>query len=203
MARPAVPIWPGSLLLVTAALVVVVAAAPASAAEESQGLYAGDLGQALATVAVFALLLVVLGKWAWRPIVRQLRNREEMIAASIEQAQRNEKKAEELLSESQQQLKEVQGRAQAMLAAARQEGARLREQTLEAARKEASLAIHQSEQEIARSRDQALADLQETTARLAVSVAQEILGREISPEDRARLLRQSLDDIRQQASRQA
>ncbi|MCY2924432.1 MAG: hypothetical protein NT031_03185, partial [Planctomycetota bacterium] len=44
-------------------------AQPALANEGGGGLYFGDLGQALAAVAVFLVLLAILGKWAWKPII--------------------------------------------------------------------------------------------------------------------------------------
>ncbi len=60
--------------------------------------YGGDLGQALAAMGVFLVLLLILGKYAWRPIVQQLKKREEAIQKTIERAERTQKKAEELLA---------------------------------------------------------------------------------------------------------
>ena len=51
------------LLIATAILLL----APPAAAEEGGAMYTGDLGQALAEIVIFLLLLAVLGRWAWKP----------------------------------------------------------------------------------------------------------------------------------------
>ena len=88
---------------------VLLGCASAMAAEGEGGASsgAGDLGQAIATVVIFLLLLAVLGRWAWRPIVSQLQQREQRIADTISAAQKREKEAQDLLESYRKRLDSV------------------------------------------------------------------------------------------------
>ena len=52
-------------------------------AEAADGVYMGDPGQMIAAIAIFLVLFLILRKWAWKPILAQLRAREERISLSI------------------------------------------------------------------------------------------------------------------------
>ena len=64
-------------------LVLLLIAGIAQAAGEDGQFNPGDLGQAIIAIAIFLLLLLVLGKFAWGPIIAQLRSREDRIGQSI------------------------------------------------------------------------------------------------------------------------
>ena len=61
--------------------------------------FAGDFGNALWTLVVFAVLLWVLGRYAWGPVLRGLQGREQFIRAALEEAKRDRDQAEERLKE--------------------------------------------------------------------------------------------------------
>jgi F-type H+-transporting ATPase subunit b len=175
------------------------AAQGAFGATEGGGNFFGDLGHAIAAVVVFLLLLAVLGKWAWKPIVGQLRKREEGIAAALRDSEQRRAEAMELLSRYQAQLEQVQAQAKELLATARREAAQAREQVLAAARDEAHRTVERSAQEIDHARQQALRELYDQTARMAADIAAQLLPRELTPQDHQRLMQQSLDEIRQRS----
>ena len=78
------------LLMGLAASVPLLTASPAWADEpQSGGFDFGTLGQAGASLFIFAVLLFILGKWAWKPIISQLEQREKSIADTIAQARRD------------------------------------------------------------------------------------------------------------------
>src|SRR5579859_7815527 len=70
----------------------VVCSLPALAAEEkgdSGNVFAGDIGNSLWTIVIFVLLLVVLGKFAWGPILQGLQGREQFIREALEKAKQD------------------------------------------------------------------------------------------------------------------
>ncbi len=78
------------------ALALMAAAVPAMAAEAAEGhaegppnLFAGDLGNVVWTVAIFVLVLVVLGKFAWGPLLNALQARESFIHDALARAKRD------------------------------------------------------------------------------------------------------------------
>ena len=169
-------------------------AAPAAAG--ATGPYPGDIGQAVATVVVFLGLLFVLGKWAWKPIVTQLRQREERVAETVRRAEQREQKAEGLLKEYQQRLDNVAAEAQRLLAQAHDDSAEERKQVLADAREEAAKSLRQAGEDIARAKQEALRDLHQETAQLAVDIAGRALGRNVPKADHSRLVQDCLEEVR-------
>jgi len=172
----------------------------ASAAQEA---YPGDIGQAIAAVLVFLVLLVILGKWAWGPIVQQLKRREEAISNAIQQADKREKEANQLLEAYQSRLESVETEGKQMLARSRQEAADERDQILETARQEARKIVEAAGQDIERAKRQALRELHDSTARLATEIAGQVLQQQMTAEQRQRLLDESIEQIRKRAGKES
>jgi hypothetical protein len=83
------------------ALALLATAVPAMAAEAegSPSLFSGDIGNAFWTVLIFVLVLVVLGKFAWGPILSNLQARESFIHDALATAKRDRDQAEARLRE--------------------------------------------------------------------------------------------------------
>src|SRR4030095_1653418 len=89
-------------LIVTAVLTL--AALPAYAQEhaaEAAGLspFAGNVGNAIWTLVIFLLVLIILGKFAWGPVLSMLQEREKFIHTSLAEAKRDREEAEARLRE--------------------------------------------------------------------------------------------------------
>jgi len=180
------------------ALALALCAAPGVAAEEGAGdIYPGDLGQAVAALLIFAGLLFVLGRYAWKPVIEQIRRREQDISSAIEGAKKRESEAEELLRLYREQLDSADADAEALLQQTRKEAAETREQILQAARQEALQAGASARQEVERAREAALRDLYGTSAELAAEMAERILHKKIDDEEARRLIDEAMADVRQ------
>lgn len=184
-----------------AAAVVGMFAAPSylQAAQGSGSMHTGDLGQAIFTVVIFLVLLAVLGKWAWKPILQQLQQREKGIQDAIERAEKRETEAATVLKDYQLQLESVQLEARELLDQARREAAENGEKVLQAAQEEARKSADSAREAIEQARQEALRELHDHTAQLAVDVAGQVLRKQLSPDDHQRLVRESLEEIRTQA----
>ena len=99
--------------------------------------FAGDFGSALWTVLVFLLLLFVLGKFAWGPILAGLQGREQYIRDSLEEARQNRLQSEARLAEYETRLAGARDEAEAMIAEARRDAAALRQREETRAKEEA------------------------------------------------------------------
>lgn len=179
---------------------VLLAASPAWAAEE-EGFYFGDLGQAIAAVVIFLLLLWLLGRYAWKPLVGQLQQREKTIADTIAGAQERQKEAEGLLAEYRRQLDKAQGQSDEILAKSRQEASAVRETILGEAREDARKCGEQMLADVDQARRSALRELYETTAELATEMAGRLVRKTLKPEDHRQLLTESLEEIRRRAGK--
>lgn len=193
----------GRLLAAAALSLLLAASSPAwaSGGEGGGGINPGDLGQAVATILVFVLLLVILGRFAWKPLVKQIQSREQIIADAIVKAEQREKESQELLAHYRQRLDRADAEAQDLMAQTRKDAAVAREQILDAARQEAALTVQRATEDIELAKDGALRELRQTTADLATDLAGRIIHKSLRAEDHRHLLDESLAEIAARASK--
>ena len=182
--------------LAAAALTAWLAATPLVAAEgASGGPFEGNIGNALWTLVIFGLVVFVLGKFAWKPILTGLNDREAFIRASLEQAKRDRDEAEARLKEYTDKILNARHEAAALVEEARHDADVARRKIEEESRVEAAAAIERAKREIAIATDTAVKDLYSLAARLSTQVASKVLEREINPQDHERLIRDSIADL--------
>jgi F-type H+-transporting ATPase subunit b len=172
-------------------------AVPVQAAQ--QGLHPGDAGQAVATILVFVVLLLVLRKWAWGPIITQLQQRERAIADAVAKAQKRQTEADDLARHYKTRLESAHAEVEELLAEARREAGEAREQILASAREEAQRTQHLARRELERARREAMKELHGAAAGLATDLAGRLIRRNLTEEEHRRMLNESLEEIRQQA----
>ncbi len=124
---------------------------------------------------IFAIFFLLLRKYAWKPILNALEEREKKIANALNAAQKAQADVEALRQE-QERLRTAAAQEQQRVLA---EAQKMRDEILENARKEAQkqaqAIIALAYQEIERQRDRILADMRTQTAKLALEIAQKIL----------------------------
>ncbi len=181
------------------------AAAPALADEGNAetGSRTGDLGQAFMILAVFGTLMFILGKYAWKPIIAQLQRREKEIGERLHDTDRRNRDAKELEAHYHARLDRADAEAKQLLAKSLEEAARAREELLASARDEGSNTIEAAKDEIEQFKKVAIEELQQATAKMAVSIAREIIQDQLNPEKQKELIEQSLRRIRARADKES
>lgn len=164
-------------------------------------IFAGGWGMAIWTLLFFGILLFVLRKWAWGPILSGLQKREEHIRKTIEEAEHARKQAEESLKQYQEQMAAAKKEAEAIMSQGRQDAEKLSQQMKEAAQQEAWSLRQQATRDIESARDQALRSLQQQTVDLAKEMAGRILERNLTVDDHQKLLQESLSQMGQKKMR--
>jgi F-type H+-transporting ATPase subunit b len=184
-----------AVLRIVVATAAVLAAPSMAAAAESGTPYPGDLGQAVATLLIFVALLVILGKYAWKPIVAQLQRREEDIASKIEDARKRRTEADELARDYSEKLENIGLKVDEMLAEGRKEIEKHRREILAATGAEARQTLQRAQDDIAAAGQAARRDLQAETARLAADLAEQFLAESLTTADQDRLFEQSAQQL--------
>ncbi len=172
--------------------------APAFAAEHGGGepnVFAGDIGNAIWTIVIFLLVVLVLGKYAWGPILKSLQAREDFIRESLEKAKRDRDQAEARLKEYESQIANARAEATAIVEEGRRDAEAVKRTIEETARAEAEKMVVRARTEIQIATDTAVKDLYTLSARLATGIAAKILEREISAQDHERLISESLASL--------
>ena len=138
-------------------------------------------GLTLWTGITFLVLLVVLGKFAWGPIVKMLNDRERTIRDAIESAKKERAEAERLLAAQKDALARAQREAADLARKNQQEVEALRQELTARARKEADELVAHARQQIAEEISKARTELKAQVADLAIDAA-------------AKLVKANLDD---------
>jgi len=178
-----------SRILTTALAVVALAPRVAWAqggGEGGGGLYDINTGLSAWTLIVFAILVFVLGKYAWGPILRQVENREKGIQAALDEAAARLAEAAKLLDQHRDQLADARRQASELVAEGRSVGERVRKEIEDKARVEAQAIIERARTEIGRERDAALDMLRRESVELALAAASKLMRENLDqPKDRA------------------
>lgn len=161
---------------------------------ESPAWFQTDL--ALWTLAVFAVLLFLLTKFAWKPIMEGLEKREQGIADLIAATRAANDEAKSMLASYERRLAEASDEVRAMLEEARRDSEATRLAIVAEARKAADDEQVRAKREIGLARDEALSQIAERAGQLAVDVAGKFLRDKLSTDDHARLVRDSVASVR-------
>ena len=162
---------------------------------ESPGLFTGDLGNIIWTLLTFLAVVYVLGKFAWRPILKALQSREEFIAKSIRDADDANKKAQQQFALYTEQLDKARAEAGAIVEEGRRDAEVVKREIHEKARQEADAMIERARREVGIARDSAVRELYDLGARLATDVAGKIIAKELNPADHQRLIEESIAEL--------
>ena len=172
------------------------AATPLAAAQETGGgVFDIDSGLILWTWVVFLVLLFVLRKWAWGPILEALEAREKRIQQALDEAARERDEAGRVLEEQRELLNEAREQAQNILADSRKAGEKVRAELTEEARRQKEKILEQARDEIGRERDHALETLRREAVDLSIAAATRVLNREVDSSENRRLVEEYMSGL--------
>ena len=143
----------------------------------------------------FLLLLFILRKLAYKPLVRMLDERSARIRSDLDEARRLREEGERDRETYRAQLARARDEARGILEEANHVSARIREQALADAEAQNTLALQRARDEIARERDLAISDLRREVGNLAIMAASRVVGRSLDGADQRRLVEQALSEV--------
>jgi F-type H+-transporting ATPase subunit b len=145
------------------------------------------------TIITFILLVFVLRKVAWNPLLSALEQRESTIRESLEESQRARQEARALLEQNQRQLAEANQQSARIIEQGREEAERVKASIIEQSRQEGQRMVEDARRQIAQERQAAIQDLKSTAADLALQATQRLLSTSVTNEDHRRLVTEFLD----------
>jgi F-type H+-transporting ATPase subunit b len=156
----------------------------------SEGLITG-----ITTLIVFLGLVVILGKFAWGPIVKGLEERENKIRRDIEEAEAARAKAEATQREYAAQLATAEAKVRELLAKATADAEQVSQSIRTRAQQEAQEAKENATKEIHSAQRDAIRQVHEQAAVLSTRIAEKILRRNLNADDQRELVRESLEQL--------
>jgi F-type H+-transporting ATPase subunit b len=143
----------------------------------------------------FLILVGLLWKFAFNPLIKLQKARQDEIAQAITDAEQLRTEAQELLANYKQQLTEAREEATAILERARKAGESTKAEALEEARLQAEATLEKARKQIERDTNQALQKIREEVADLTVAATERVARKSLSEADQLRLIQEAIDEI--------
>ncbi|MFD1362031.1 F0F1 ATP synthase subunit B [Lentibacillus salinarum] len=155
------------------------------------GLQVGDM---LTQLFFFIVLIVLVRKFAWGPLMDVMQKREEHVAGEIEAAEQSRAEAEKAQAEAADQLKQTKQEAQQIIEDARSAGTKQEQDIIDSARREAERIKESAQEEIESEKEKAIQTLQDKVASLSVLIASKVIEKEISAQDQEDLINEYIKE---------
>lgn len=146
----------------------------------------------------FLLLLFILQRVAYKPLLRMLDERRNRIRTDLDEARRLREESERDRETYRTQLNRARDEARAVLEEANNVAARIREQAIVDAEQQNAVTLQRAREEIAREREHAIAELRREVADLAITAASQVVRRNLDGDDQRRLVEEALSEVRAQ-----
>lgn len=154
-----------------------------------------DFGVLALTVCNFLLLVYLLKKFAWGPIIGALEKREAQIESDKQTAADARKSAEELKKELDERLAQISNEAAQKMAVAVKAGETQKEQLLAQAKEQAERLLAQATQQIEAEKSKALADVRGEIASISMLAASRVVEQDLKADNADKIVAQVLKEV--------
>jgi F-type H+-transporting ATPase subunit b len=166
-----------------------------AAASGGGGLLDPHAGLMVWTLLIFVVLLVILSRFAFKPLTAAVAARERALEEAIAGAKRDREEAARLLADQRAQLEGSRGEAQKLIADARAAGEKMRADLLEQTHQQQAELLERARRDINAERERAIADLRREAVDLALAGASKVIERNLDDAGNRALVEQFLASI--------
>jgi len=139
-----------------------------------------DFGLLFWQIITFLTVLFVLSKFAWKPIISGLKEREESIETALSEAKKAREEMASLVADNQKLILEARKERDKMLDEAQHMASTLLQEAKEKANRETQRMIDSARSEIEISKEAALAELKNYLASTSLNIAEKVIRRNLS-----------------------
>jgi len=147
-----------------------------------------EINQLIYSTVAFFILLFLLSRFAFPPILNVLDKRAQTIRESLEKAEETRAEAEKLLSDYREQLSQARSEAQQIIGQGRILGENMKKDMVEKANREARSMIDRAQTEISLEKEKAFAELRNRIADLSIELASQVTQKSLDRKDHVRLI---------------
>lgn len=147
------------------------------------------------TIITFVLLVVILGKFAWKPLLQALQTREQEIADALHKAEEAKKDAERMMQENKAAMQKASIETARLIAEGRAMAEQVKNDIVAKANESAKKMLEQAKDEIAREKDAAVQQLRSEVADLAVTAAEKILDESLDGAKQKKMIDKVLQQL--------
>jgi F-type H+-transporting ATPase subunit b len=147
------------------------------------------------TVVTFLILLFVLKKVAWKPILTALDQREASIRESIERAEKARAEAQKILDENKSNLARAEDESRRLIEQSREYAEKMKSQILQEGKEQSKKIFEDAAAEIERRKDAAFNELKNQIADIALQAAEKLLNEKLDPLTNKKIANKYIDEI--------
>ena len=147
------------------------------------------------TIAVFVILLTLLKKFAWGPLLAALEERQESIRKSLDDVDQARQSLERVQQESEAIISKARVQADAIVSQTRADAAKVRDDLRQQAQVEAQSIIQNAERQIQLETDRAVSQVRQEAVDLSLMIASKLIRRNLTKEDNQSLIDEALKQV--------
>ncbi|ADF50426.1 MULTISPECIES: F0F1 ATP synthase subunit B [Zunongwangia] len=145
---------------------------------------------------VFLVLILILAKFAWRPILGAVKEREDSINNALSSAEEARKEMQNLKADNEQLRKEARAERDAILKEARELKEKVLASATEEAQTKADMIVAQAKESIEMEKKAAMAEIKSQVANLSIEIAEKVIRKELSSKEKQhQMINEMLGDV--------
>ena len=162
---------------------------------KKENIFAGFIDLSIWSMVIFLVLLFVLSKFAWKPMIEGLENREKRIHDELASAQKANEDAKALKADFEKKIDAAHQQVRAVIEEVRKNAAEMTEDMVGKAKSEIQAERDRLRRELDTAKDQALLELWQRSTQLATLVSSKAIRRQLTLDDQHRLVDEALNDL--------
>jgi F-type H+-transporting ATPase subunit b len=157
-------------------------------------------GTLIAELLAFILMLAVLARWVYPPIVREAERRQKQISEQLAAAERARKEAEERLQKADASIQEARAQAGQIIERSNRAAERIQQEAHESAREEARHVVDAASRDIEAERQRTMQAIREQLADIVSAAVAKIVGESLDGERHRKLIDAAIDQVEREPS---
>ncbi len=154
-----------------------------------------DPGLFVWTILTFLLLVFILAKFAWKPLLKMLQDREDMVRSSLEDAEKAKSEVERLNEESEAIMAKARSEAQSILADGKVAAEKVKDDIIAKSKEQANKIREDAGNQIQVEKDKAISEIKKEVVNLTLLVAEKLIRKNLSDADNKSLIEESLKKV--------
>lgn len=154
-----------------------------------------DPGLFIWTIITFLILLFVLAKFAWKPLLAALESRESTIKSSLDDAEKAKRELERINVESEEIIAKAQSDAQGIRSEAKAAAEKIKADLIASTDDDVKKIRDEAHKQIQVEKDKAINDIREEVVTLTISVAEKVIKKNLSKDENQSLIEESLKSL--------
>lgn len=154
-----------------------------------------DPGLFIWTILTFLILLFLLAKFAWNPLLAMLDKREETIRKSLDDAEKARLELEQLQKKSEEIIAQARSEAQTIVQEGKVIAERLKDDVLNKAKDKSDEIVANAQKIIQAEKDRAIGEIKAEAVDISINIASKLIAKNLSKEDNKQLIEDALNRI--------